>query len=641
MPLILQKILYAAVFCLILPVLLWQWAVYADDFVTLPLPEAQWMGGIIASAGVSLTLWAMLGLWRTGKGLPMNAFPPEEYVFSGAYRVCRHPIYAGAVMLCLGLAWLNGSPAGFWLVTPLFTLMIITYVYGFEREIIEQQFGAKPLLHKTWLSLPPPNLRKPGLSEKIRAALLVFLPWLFGYELFVWAGMPSDVLYSNTVVDDYVPLLPFTVLFYLLSYPLIISVPFIIGSNQRLHEWMTDAFWGMLLIFYSYLVIPAAVAYQSLPDSLFNNIIEWGRQHDSPMASFPSFHIFWALIAIHYFNDASKQYRPYLKAAGWLVILSCLTTHNHTLADAVAAVLVYWLVRYRKPIYIKMLYVCERIANSWHEWQFGKVRLINHGFYAAIGGFFGFLMMAYLLPNDLWAVYLIGFSGFIGAGLWAQWVEGSAALLRPFGYYGSVIGILAAVFAAGLFGADIWSLLAAAALAACPIQFFGRCRCLVQGCCHGKPTDAAAGLRFTHPKSRVNKLAGLCGENLYPTQLYSMAANFFTFFLLWRLYTLEMPASFLTGIYFILTGIFRFVEESLRGEPQTPYFMGMRVYQWLAISSVLLGIMMTCISSTSLDAGNLSIGLCIQAFLYALLIWFVYGVDFPESNRRFSRLTQD
>ncbi|WP_107687487.1 prolipoprotein diacylglyceryl transferase family protein [Neisseria wadsworthii] len=639
MPLILRKILYAAVFCLLLPVLLWQWAVHADNAVTLPLPGAQWPGGFIAAGGIALMLWAMIGLWRTGKGLPMNAFPPEEYVFSGAYRVCRHPIYTGAVLLCLGLSWLNGSSAGVWLVTPLFALMIVAYIYGFEREIIERQFGAKPLLHKTWLDLPPPNGRKPGLSEKSRAALLVFVPWLLGYEIFVWLGLPSDMFYSNTAADAYVPILPFTVLFYLLAYPLTIAVPFIIDSNQRLRAWMSDAFWGMLLIFYGYLVVPAAINYQTLPDSLFSNMIEWGRQYDSPMASFPSFHIFWALIAAYYFAGTPMPYRRYLVAASWLVILSCLTTHNHTLADAAAAVSVYCLVRYRKSVYMGLLHFCERIANSWREWQFGKVRLINHGFYAALGGFFGFLIMAYLLPGNLWAVYLMGLSGFIGAGLWAQWVEGSAALLRPFGYYGSVIGILTAVFTAGLFGTDIWSLLAAAALAACPIQFFGRCRCLVQGCCHGKPTDTVQGLRFTHPKSRVNKLAGLCGQNLYPTQFYSMAANFLSFFLLWRLYTLEMPASFVTGIYFILSGIFRFVEESLRGEPQTPYFMGMRVYQWLAIASILLGIVMTYIPSIPLKAGNLNTSLWIQAFLYALLIWFVYGVDFPYSNRRFSRLT--
>ncbi len=636
-----QKTLYAAVFCLLLPYLLWQWALHTADAITLPVPDAPWFGVLAAGSGLGLMLWAMLDLWRRGKGLPMNAFPPQHYVSAGAYRLCRHPIYTGAGLLCFGLAWWHGSPSGVWLVTPLFVLMMLAYVYGFEREIIERAFGARPLLHRTWCDLPPRNAQPPGRSRQWRVALAVFVPWLLGYEAFVWAGVPPDVFYTGTAADAYVPLLPFTVLFYVLAYPLLLAVPFCLRSNQRLRAWALDAWLGMLLIFYCYLVLPAAVDYQPLPDTLFGRWIDWGRAWDAPVAALPSFHVFWALLAMQYFADAPKPYRIWLQVASALVVISCLTTYNHTLLDVAAALAVHGAVRWRTPLYAALLRGCEHIANSWQEWRFGTVRVINHGFYAAVGGFFGFLIMGYLLPDALWAVYLMGLAGFVGAGLWAQWVEGSAALLRPFGYYGSVVGILLAVALSALFGADVWALLAAAALAACPIQLFGRCRCLIQGCCHGKPTETVPGLHFRHEKSRVHKLAGWRGLNLYPTQFYSMAANLLSFFVLWRLFTLEMPAALIAGVYLILSGVFRFVEESLRGEPQTPYFMGMRVYQWLALASVLLGMLLSGMPSAPLAAGGLSSGLWLQAGLYFLLIWFVYGVDFPNSTRRFSRLTQE
>ena len=83
-----------------------------------------------------------------------------------------------------------------------------------------------------------------------------------------------------------------------------------------------------------------------------------------------------------------------------------------------------------------------------------------------------------------------------------------------------------------------------------------------------------------------------------------------------------------------------FVEESLRGEPQTPYFMGMRVYQWLAILSILMGIAFTCVNAGKLPTGILDFHLFFNALLYSLLVLFAYGIDFPESNVRFSRLTQ-
>ena len=137
------------------------------------------------------------------------------------------------------------------------------------------------------------------------------------------------------------------------------------------------------------------------------------------------------------------------------------------------------------------------------------------------------------------------------------------------------------------------------------------------------------------------KLADWQGKNLHPTQFYSIAANFLSFFLLWRLYRLQMPASFIAGMYLILSGAFRFVEESLRGEPQTPYFLGMRVYQWLALASVLAGILFTCLPSAPLFSGSLPASWLLHAIAYFVLIWCVYGLDYPNSTLRFSRLTQE
>lgn len=637
---ILQKIIYALVFCLFLPIVLWQWASRADYAITLAVPDVAWVGVVAAIAGAALMAWAMANLWQRGHGLPMNAFPPEHYVFSGAYTICKHPIYVGAVLLCFGVSWATGSAAGVWLVTPLFILMILAYVYGFEREIIAQHFGAKPLLHKTLTDLPANSDMPPSWAEKWRIALLVFVPFLLLYQTFVWVGTPSDVWYSNGAVDNVLPLLPFTVLIYSVSYPLTAAIPFMQPSRRRLRAFAVDAFIGMSLIFYAYLIIPAAVDYPDvLGDDVFSQMIEWGRNWDTPLAALPSFHVFWAMMSAHYLRDVGRWGRVF-QAASYLIILSCLSTKNHTLIDVVAAMAVFYVVRNKLFVYRTLLRICEKIGNSWQEWRFGKIRVINHGFYAAVGGFWGFVLMAYLLPNDMWAVYLIGLMGFIGAGLWAQWVEGSSQLLRPFGYYGSVVGVLLALVVAAMFGADVWAILAATAIAACPIQLFGRCRCLIQGCCHGKPYDGL-GLSFVHPKSRVNKLAGWRGKNLYPTQFYSIAANFLSFFVLWRLFTLGAPATLLAGVYFVLSGAFRFVEESLRGEPQTPYWLGMRVYQWLAMASVLLGIGLMCVESAPLIAGSLNGAIWAQAAVYFCLIWFVYGVDFPESSRRFSRLTQE
>ena len=110
----------------------------------------------------------------------------------------------------------------------------------------------------------------------------------------------------------------------------------------------------------------------------------------------------------------------------------------------------------------------------------------------------------------------------------------------------------------------------------------------------------------------------------------------FIFFALWKNKT---PPSFLLGLYLILSGIGRFVEEAFRGEVQTPIIRNLRLYQWTAIITVIIGIGFTIVHSDPiLLNGNISWEIFVAAFIGGFLTFFAMGVDFPNSNARFSRL---
>ncbi len=90
----------------------------------------------------------------------------------------------------------------------------------------------------------------------------------------------------------------------------------------------------------------------------------------------------------------------------------------------------------------------------------------------------------------------------------------------------------------------------------------------------------------------------------------------------------------------MLSGLGRFVEEAYRGEPQTSVVAGLRLYQWIAIVSVIVGAFLTTITTAPLTISPLPHGSSIfVASACGFLAWFVTGVDFPDSNRRFARLT--
>ncbi|TNE58406.1 MAG: diacylglyceryl transferase, partial [Bacteroidetes bacterium] len=151
--------------------------------------------------------------------------------------------------------------------------------------------------------------------------------------------------------------------------------------------------------------------------------------------------------------------------------------------------------------------------------------------------------------------------------------------------------------------------------------------------------NAVLGIRYFHPRSRVCGLSNLKGELLHPTPLYAFVWLFFCGFVLLALWLNQLPYSFIFGMYLILTGMGRFVEEAYRGEVQTVVWNGLRLYQWIAIASVLVGIGITMVP---VQAVALSPGLewetAWAALIGGLFTFFAMGVDFPRSNARFSRL---
>jgi hypothetical protein len=105
------------------------------------------------------------------------------------------------------------------------------------------------------------------------------------------------------------------------------------------------------------------------------------------------------------------------------------------------------------------------------------------------------------------------------------------------------------------------------------------------------------------------------------------------------LWGLGAPCSFIAGAYLVLIGLGRFVEEHYRGEPQTARVAGLPIYQWLAIGFVVSGTGSAAAGATrAVIPTSVDPAVWPLAALIAALSYVAFGVDFPRSNRRFSRL---
>ena len=633
-----RRLAYGALFVVALPAVLVWWALRLDAVVALPAYRVPGVGASIAALGFAIWGWGVLALWRFGGGLPMSAYPPERHVTRGPYAFLRHPLYVGAVLVSGGVALAAGSAAGLWIVTPAIAALATAWVLGLERDLTRERFGVTPA---PWLHLPPPDNGRPSLGERAFALTHLFLPWLALYYAVESLTVPHDAIEAWTRWDAAWPVLPWTEAVYFLAYAFVGAAPLVAATRRDLRWFITRGWLAMALIVALWLLLPiVATAKPVLGGSMLSEMMRWERAWDKPLTAFPAFHATWAALAAVVF---ARRWRR-AEWAWWLMAIaigaSCVTTGMHAAADVLAGFVVAWLVARAERLWEAVRAWAERVANSWRETTIGPVRLLSHSTWAAAGAWCGLaLALVTAGPEALVPVMTITVGSIVGAALWAQMVEGSPQLLRPYGYYGSALFAVLGFVVAALVGYDGWLLAAAFAVGGSVTQALGRGRCLVQGCCHGKACAAWLGIRFTHPRSRVTRLSTLGGTPVHPTQVYSMGWMLLVAAALFRLWTLHAPLPFIAGTYLVLVGLGRFVEEHFRGEPQTAVLLGLRLYQWLAIAFVAGGVMVTTLQGAPAPPPSVPSArdlLVLAAF--SLAVYAAYGVDFPRLNTRFSRL---
>ena len=637
------RFLYGLTFVVALPAYLVLWSSRLGHLTLPDVPNVPGLGPILVLVGAMILLAGMWAIVERGEGLPMNAYPPKRYVRDGIYFWLSHPIYLGFCIVCAGVSIHFGSSAGLWVVTPIATLSSVALIWGYERPQLISKFGEAYFDH--WLRLPGVASSRPVFRDIVSVIVLVFLPWLVLYEgVANYIGVIDPVWVSTLPFEEDLAAYDLAGLPYILTYPFVALAPFLANTKQNLREFAIAGLVSTALVIPFYLTLPIIAEFRPIePTTIWGELIVLQHSIDNPATAFPAFHVTWTFLAARLYAARYTRATVIIWIAAWIMAMSAWLSGMHAILDIFGALFVYIVASSYGRIWALILRYAEKLANSWREWRFGPVRIINHAFYAGFAGFAGFLYFAGILgPANLVAALSICICSLVTAGIWAQVVEGSDKLLRPFGYYGSVIGaIIGALLVEYWTGLSSYISLGAMCVAAPLNQGLGRLRCLIQGCCHGAPAPDDLGIRVSEPNSRVCHLAELRGVPVYPTPLYSIIGNVFIGMVVFRMARVGAPGSSIIGIYFILSSIARFVEETYRGEPQTPVLGGLKIYQWISIVLLVVGSILTMIPSApvSFDGAGLNYSTWIFALIFGLVSGSAMGVDFPSSNKRFTRLT--
>ncbi|MEO8653441.1 MAG: prolipoprotein diacylglyceryl transferase family protein [Ramlibacter sp.] len=640
---LLGKLGYGTLFTVILPAALALLAFRLDNsgmsFWPLAPPAAAGLIGLLV--GATLMAVSMLALWQIGQGLPMNAYPTIRFVGSSTYALFSHPIYVGFVLLVASVSLMLHSPAGFWLVTPIAALAAMALVFGYEGPMLRERFGAPS--EAPLFGLPLQNHDRASVLRRCAAGVTALLPWACAYVLFSALVAPAGAVELRFDWESTLPRPAWAAWMYSLAYPMTFGAVLTIRTNALLRRFVVSAWLATFTGFFLMLVLPGRA--DLLPGDFSGvtaRLMQGNRLFDSHWLAFPSFHVIWSILSARLLAERFPGSRLLWAGLALGIALSCVLTGSHALIDVLAGAGLAVLVWRHRLVWQLLLGLVEQASNSWSARQWGPVRAISHAAWSFASAVAGTLVVLFLAgPQALVPSAFVILTGLLSAGAWGYWLEGGNRLSRPFGYYGFLFGTMAAVLALFLGGHRHAGALAAALAAAGAIaQAIGRVRCMVQGCCHGRPVFRGPGIQVTNRFSRVTSLSGLSHVPLHPTQLYSMVANSLLAIVLLRLWATGAPWTVVVGMYLVLSSLSRFVEEQYRGEPQTAKWKGLAIYQWLAISLFVVGLATMALHSVPVSPhywlGSTGMTLSVAVGLMAALFM---SVDFPGSSRRFSRLT--
>ncbi len=200
-----------------------------------------------------------------------------------------------------------------------------------------------------------------------------------------------------------------------------------------------------------------------------------------------------------------------------------------------------------------VLIVCGFVAGLW----LASRRCLRDGLapeVVADGGIW--ILVGAILGARMFHVVMYWETDFARRPLWeifAIWYGGLV-------YYGGLLGgALATVLYARQRNLPLWKLADAFAPSIALGQFFGRIGCFLQGCCYGRPTTLACGVRF--PEGTIPHAGPV-----HPTQLYEAALNLALFgFLAWQ-YRRKRFAGETFACYLVGYAVLRFCVEFFRGD---------------------------------------------------------------------------
>lgn len=155
--------------------------------------------------------------------------------------------------------------------------------------------------------------------------------------------MLPNAIDPKLCLDDYIPLIPFTIFIYHMWYPGIILLVYMMRFNEDFDELLRALAIGMVICNITYKLFPFLVSVrpEQLGNSFSEKILKLTYMMDEPTSSMPSSHVVLACIA---YNFAKKHKFYSIATLNFLIPYITLTTKQHVIADVFVAIILSYII---------------------------------------------------------------------------------------------------------------------------------------------------------------------------------------------------------------------------------------------------------------------------------------------------------
>ena len=150
---------------------------------------------------------------------------------------------------------------------------------------------------------------------------------------------PGRWFFHDTWFDEYIPLIPYFVIPYVALFPYALFTVPVVWTTEYRYEFLVCivlAAWSAALAWY---FLPAGILRKrKIGLDFFSQMIVWIYEHDHENNTFPSSHVFYAIICSYYLARALPEFLFLFVVIGFLISISTVFVKQHHVADIVGGI---------------------------------------------------------------------------------------------------------------------------------------------------------------------------------------------------------------------------------------------------------------------------------------------------------------